>query len=189
MQEDRSMSAQQVAQQSDQRTINGRVITLVKGDITNLDVDSFVFYATDDLKLGSGYGGAISMRGGPGIQQELDKLAPVEATQVVVTDAGELKARYIIHANGPKFQEEDLEVKLRTTIVNCLKAADDKGIERVAFPPMGAGFYGVPLGVSARISMEAVTEYLKGDTGVREVVFCALDSREYHPFQAQLQAM
>jgi O-acetyl-ADP-ribose deacetylase (regulator of RNase III) len=146
-----------------------------------------VFYAQSDLKLGSGFGGAISMRGGPEIQKELDSLAPVEAGEAVISGGGGLKARHIIHANGPKFQEEDLEQKLRTTTENALKLADTKGIKRIAFPPMGTGFYGVPLATSARITMDTVKRHLESNTGLEEVIFCLLDSREYAPFQTQLK--
>jgi len=172
---------------SDEKKIKNSVIRLTKGDITDLNIECFVFYAQSDLKLGSGYGGAISMRGGPEVQQELDKLGPIEIGEAVISAAGGMKAKHIIHVNGPKFQEENLESKLRTSTENALKLADAKGVKHVAFPPMGSGFYGVPLAVSARITMDAVKQHLEGDTGLEEVVFCLLDSREYGPFQLQLQ--
>ena len=121
------------------RSIAARV-RLIRGDITELDVDAFVFYAQPDLALGSGFGTAISVRGGPSIQKELDELGPVETGQAVVTGAGKLKADFIVHAVGPRFQEEDTEGKLRTTVLNSLKAAEEKGVKRIALPAMGAGF-------------------------------------------------
>ena len=90
---------------SDEKKIKNSVIRLAKGDITDLDIECFVFYAQSDLKLGSGYGGAISMRGGPEVQQELDKLGPIELGEAVISAAGGMKAKQIIHANGPKFRE------------------------------------------------------------------------------------
>jgi O-acetyl-ADP-ribose deacetylase (regulator of RNase III) len=104
------------------------------------------------LKLGAGFGGAIAVRGGPQIQKDLDKLAPVGPYQAVISNAGELKAKYIIHANGPKFQEEDMEGKIKTTIINSLKLADEKGIKKIAFPPMG----------SSRPERQDHAAYLKG---------------------------
>ena len=174
---------------SDEKKIKNSVVRLTKGDITDLDVECFVFYAQSDLKLGSGYGGAISMRGGPEIQKELDTLAPIDVGVAVLSAAGGLKAKHIIHANGPKFQEEDLENKLRVTVQNALKVADANGIKQLAFPPMGAGFYGVPLPTAARVTMETVKQHLEGDTGLKEVVFCLLDSREYGPFQSHLNSL
>ena len=70
-----------------------------------------------------------------------------------------------------------------------LKLADLKGIKKVAFPPMGTGFYGVPLAQSARLMFETITEYLSGDTEIDEVVICLLDNREFKPFQEQLLAV
>jgi O-acetyl-ADP-ribose deacetylase (regulator of RNase III) len=170
-----------------QKEVNNRVIKVMVGDITELDLDCFVFYAQPDLKLGAGFGGAISVRGGPTIQEELDKLAPVGPNESVITGAGDLKANFIIHTNGPRFQEENLEDKLATTMLNALRLADEKGIRGIAFPAMGAGFYVVPLETSARVSIGAAREYLQGNTGLEEIVFCVIDNREYKPFEKVLQ--
>lgn len=174
---------------ADEIRIGQRVIRLKNSDITDMEVECFVYYARSDLKLGAGFGGAIAVRGGPQIQKTLDKMAPVGPYEAVITDAGELKAKYIIHANGPKFQEEEAESKLRTTIINSLKLADEKGIKQVALPAMGTGFYGIPLDRSADVSLNTAKDYLQNKTGIEEVVFCAIDSREYLPFKTQLDKM
>ncbi|MBD3165997.1 O-acetyl-ADP-ribose deacetylase, partial [bacterium] len=122
--------------------VNGTDIRVITGDLTDMDVEAIVFYAEDNLKLGSGFGNAVTMRGGPSIQEELKELAPLKPLHAVVSAAGNLKAKHIVHVNGPKFQERDLEGKLRTAIFNTLQAAEEKGIKHLAFPPMGAGFYG-----------------------------------------------
>lgn len=171
------------------KKIGDREIGLVKADITEFDTDCFVYYCVSSLKLGAGFGGAVAVRGGPAIQKELDELAPIEPCEAVMTGAGELKANYIIHANGPKFQEEDIDGKLRKTIINVLKLADQKGIKRIAFPPLGTGFYGIPLEKSAGISLYTIKEYLQGETGIEQVVFCAMDSSEYKPFKAKLDKL
>jgi O-acetyl-ADP-ribose deacetylase (regulator of RNase III) len=174
---------------SDSLKINSSTIRLMIGDITELEVQAFVFYAQHDLLLGSGFGTAISLRGGPSIQEELGKLGPVETTGVVVSEAGKLNADHILHAVGPRFQEEDIPGKLRTTVLNCLKEADARGLKSLAFPAMGAGFYGVPLPVCAEVMLNAVRDYLCQETSVREVVVCLLDNREFKPFAAQFQNM
>jgi O-acetyl-ADP-ribose deacetylase (regulator of RNase III) len=170
---------------NDSLDIGECTIRLLKGDITDLDIESFVFYAREDLKLGSGFGTAISIRGGPSIQEELDRMATRKVTDVVISSAGRLKANHIIHAVGPKFQEENLEDKLHRTIHNCLKAADEKGIKSIAFPAMGCGFYGVPVEVSARVTLQAIEKYISHNTGIQEIIICVLDNREYQPFLAQ----
>lgn len=173
----------------DQLTINGRTLRLVKGDITDLEIESFVFYAQHDLTLGSGYGTAISVRGGPSVQEELKTFGRINTGDAVVTSAGEMKAKFIVHAVGPRFQEEDVEGKLRTTMQSALKQTEAKGITAIAFPAMGVGFYGVPLPLSARVTLETIQDHLSGSTPLQEVVVCLLDNREYKPFQSQLKAL
>lgn len=170
-----------------EKTINSTAVRLVKDDITAMDVEAFVYYATSDLKLGTGHGNAITMRGGMAVQKELDEIGGLGLTEAVITEAGELKAQYIVHAVGPKFQEEDMEGKLKTTVFNALKKADEKGIKALAFPPMGAGFYGIGLAISAEVMLEALDEYLKGATGLKEVIICANDSRDFVPFKNQME--
>jgi O-acetyl-ADP-ribose deacetylase (regulator of RNase III) len=174
---------------SDSISINGKTIRLLKGDVTDLEVEAFVYYARHDLALGSGFGNAISMRGGPSVQEELKQYGPLKTTEAIISSAGEMKANYIIHAVGPRFQEENLEDKLRATVLNCLKLADDKGIRQIAFPSMGTGFYGIPLDVSAEVTLTAVQEYLANETGLDEIIISPLDNREYGPFQNRLSSL
>ena len=174
---------------AEQKKINNSVLSLVQDDITELDVDAFVYYAQEDLAIGTGFGTAISVRGGPTIQKELNELGPVETGQVVVSEAGKLKADAIIHAVGPRFNEADTEGKLRTTVLNCLKAADEKGFKRIALPPMGAGFYMVPLEMCDRVMVDSIKGYLEGQTNIEQAVLCAMDRREYVPFESQLASL
>ncbi|NQT35018.1 macro domain-containing protein [bacterium] len=174
---------------SDSKHINHSIIRLVKGDITDLDIEAFVYYATSDLVLGSGFGNSISMRGGPSIKEELEKVEELNIGDVYVSKAGEMKADYIVHAVGPKFQEEDTKTKLKTTMMNSLKKAEEKGIKKLAFPPMGAGFYGTPLPMCADIMLQSIKEYLEGETNLEEIVVCPLDTREYTPFLEALQSL
>jgi len=169
-----------------EKRVNQSVVRLMKGDITDMEIEAFVFYARHDLVVGTGFGTAISTRGGPTIQKELEELAPLQTGEAVVTAAGTLKAKHVVHAVGPRFQEEDTEGKLRTTILNSLKRAEEKGIKQIALPAMGAGFYGIPLDVCARVMVETIKGYLEGETVIKEVILCMLDSREYEPFNFQL---
>jgi O-acetyl-ADP-ribose deacetylase (regulator of RNase III) len=174
---------------ADSLKINNSTLSLLKADITDLDIESFVFYASDNLALGSGFGTAISVRGGPSIQKELNEIGNIEPYDAVITDAGEMKASFIIHANGPKFQEENTPDKLKKTIINALKKAEEKSIKAIAFPAMGTGFYGVPLDQSADITLKSIQEYLSGDTKIEDVKVCLLDNREFIPFEKKLSAL
>lgn len=166
-----------------EEVVHRSVVRLVIEDITDLDVEAFVYYARPDLQLGAGFGTAISLRGGPSVQVELNELGPQPEGAAVVTGAGKLKASHIIHAVGPRFQEEEVESKLRETVLGSLRAAEEHGIRQIAFPPMGAGFYAIPLEQSARVTLGAIREYLSGETEIREVLVCARDNREYRPFR------
>lgn len=169
--------------------VNRSVVRLIKGDITDLEVDAFVFYAQPDLVLGSGFGGAIAMRAGASVQKELDELGPVATGEAVVSGAGKMKAEHIIHAVGPRFQEEDMEPKLRTTMLSTLKCAEEKAVGTLAFPAMGSGYYGIPPALSAKVMVEVLQDHLKGDTSLTEVVICVLDTPQYNSFEAALAAL
>ncbi len=175
---------------ADEKTINRTTIRLVRDDITELAAEAMVYYARPDLNLGSGYGNAIAVRGGPSIQAEASKLAPVEVGKAVATMGGELKAKYVIHAVGPRFQESDSEGKLRQTALATLQLAKDMGVRTMAFPAMGTGFYGVPLDVSAKATLGAIAECAtQGKTTLEEVILCVRDPRELKPFQSALEKL
>jgi O-acetyl-ADP-ribose deacetylase (regulator of RNase III) len=162
-------------------------VRLLRDDITDLDIECFVFHARPDLKLGSGFGTAISVRGGPSIQDELNQVGPRKVTEVVTSSAGELKADWIIHAVAPTFQEPDTGGKLSTTVLNVLEEADRRKFKRLAFPALGVGFYGIPLDVCADIMISTITEYLEQtSSGLDEIILCMLDNRELIPFQQRL---
>jgi len=170
-----------------EKKIGDKVIRLVRGDITNLEVEAFVYDITADAKLGTGYGGAISQRGGPTIQKELAEIGSCPTGEAIVTSAGTMKAKHIIHVNGPKFFEPDTEGKLRRATQAALQRAEEKGIRQLAFPPVGTGLYQVPLDLCARVMVDTVEEHLKRDSGLNEVLFVALDTREFKPLQAKIQ--
>lgn len=170
-----------------ERRIGEKALRLVRGDITELEVEAFVFDVTEDLKLGSGFGGAIQQRGGIVIQKQMDELGSCPTGEAVVTEAGILKADWIIHANGPKFREEGEENKLRRTVQSALARAEEKGVRRLAFPPMGTGLYQVPLDLCTRVMVDTISEHLKNGTSLEEVLIVAPDNREFEPFKAQIE--
>jgi O-acetyl-ADP-ribose deacetylase (regulator of RNase III) len=161
-------------------------IRLIKGDITELDVDAFVFYASPGLALGSGIGTAISARGGPSIQKELADLGPLDVGEAVVSAAGDLKANWIIHAVGPRFQEADTPGKLRTTMRAVFARAEAKGVKRLAFPAMGAGYYGVPNDLCAEVMLDEIHAHVAGQSGITDIVICVLDTPQFVAFERRL---
>jgi O-acetyl-ADP-ribose deacetylase len=167
-----------------ERKIGDRTLRLVRDDITDMEVEAFVYDIRADGQLDSGYGAAITQRGGKIVQEALNDLGTVSVGEAVITTAGKMKAKFIIHANGPKFMESQTEDKLRAAATSALKLADQNGIAQLAFPPMGSGLYQVPLDVCARVLVDTVSDYLKGASVLKEVFLVAIDDREYEPFMA-----
>jgi O-acetyl-ADP-ribose deacetylase (regulator of RNase III) len=163
------------------------VIHLEKGDLIMMDIEAIVYYAQHDLVLGSGFGNSITVRGGASIQEELKPHGTISTGEVVITSAGELKSKYIIHAVGPRFREIDIEEKLKTTMQNVLRIAEENNIRQIGFPPMGTGFYGIPLELSARVMYDVISDHLSGDTALEKVVISVIDAREYNAFKKVLE--
>jgi len=136
------------------------VIKVVIDDITDMDVEAFVFDITADAKLGSGYGGGIAVRGGPSIQKALDEIGECPPGKAISTEAGELKAKHIIYINGPKFHEPGTEQILAQAAKAAFAAAKEKGVSRIAFPPIGTGLYQVEareyVGLKVRMKIDAL---------------------------------
>jgi O-acetyl-ADP-ribose deacetylase (regulator of RNase III) len=170
-----------------ERKIGDKRLRMVRGDITDIEVEAFVFDITEDGKLGSGFGGAIQQRGGIVIQKELDELAPIRTGEAVVTQAGILKAEHIIHVNGPKFREQDEEGKLTAAVKAALARAEEKGIRQVAFPPIGTGLYQVPMDLCARVMVETISSHLANGSGLDDVMIVVQDPREIGPFTAKFE--
>ena len=126
-------------------------LEVVDGDITALDVDAIANAANNQLWMGAGVAGAIKRAGGEEIEREAVEKGPVEVGEAVVTGAGRLKARYVIHG---AVMGQDLvtsaELIARTTR-RCLELADELGLESLALPAFGTGVGGFPLGECARL--------------------------------------
>lgn len=171
---------------SKEKKVGKGVIRVVIDDITMLEVDAMVFYARPELQLGTGVGNAISVRGGGKIQEELNAIGSAAVGDAVVTSGGKLKVEHIIHAVGPAFQEQGMEDKLRSTMAASLKLATEKGAKKIAVPPMGTGFYGVPRDMSARVMVQEIASCLAGETSLEEVVICVVDPWNAGPIEAEL---
>jgi O-acetyl-ADP-ribose deacetylase (regulator of RNase III) len=172
-----------------EKKIQRTVLRLQKGDLTALPVDALVYYARGDLVIGSGYGTAIQVRGGDAIKKELAALGSIRMGESVVTTAGRLKAKKIIHACGPKFHEPGLKEKLHDCMLSALTVADQNGFKTLAFPPMGAGFYGVPLPLCASVMLEAVRDFAQKGTTLEEITICVVDRREFVVFQDEIEKL
>jgi O-acetyl-ADP-ribose deacetylase (regulator of RNase III) len=169
--------------------IADRILELVDGDITEMETDAIVNAANDRLILGGGVAGAIRRKGGPQIQAECDRIGGTFVGGAVITTAGRLKARHVIHAVGPRMGEGDEDEKLRNATLNSLKVADENGLKSIAFPAISTGIFGFPIQRCAEIMLGTTAEYLRGKTGLERVVFCLYGQDSYAVFARQLQKM
>ncbi len=173
-----------------EKIVNGKKVTLLKGDLTDLAVDAVVNAANSRLQLGGGVAGAIRMKGGPSIQEECDKIGPIKVGEAAITTGGNLKASHVIHAVGPVYGEGDDDGKLRNATLNSLKTATANGLGTIAFPAISTGIFGFPKDRCARIMLTAVSEYLKNEkTSLAEVIFCLWSKEDLELFENTFQAL
>ncbi len=171
------------------RKIDNHVIELVQGDITDLATDAIVNAANAQLILGGGVAGAIRRKGGPTIQEECNRIGGTFVGGAVITTGGNLKAKHVIHAVGPRMGEGDEDTKLRNATVNSLKLADKHLLKSIAFPAISTGIFGYPVDRCAEIMLTATIEYLKGKSGLDLVIFCLFDRATYGVFEQTLNRL
>jgi O-acetyl-ADP-ribose deacetylase (regulator of RNase III) len=159
---------------------------IVEGNIALLDVDAVVNAANKQLKLGGGVAGAIRVHGGPSVQAECDRLAPIEVGQAVITGGGNLKAKFVIHAVGPVHGEGDEEAKLSGATISCLKIAQDRKMRSLGVPAISTGIYGFPLQKCSEIMLRVTRDFLKDNEYPEEVVFCLYGEEAYSVFKRTL---
>lgn len=168
------------------------VVTVVKGDICDQEVDAVVNAANSSLLGGGGVDGAIHRRGGPDILEECRRLRQqrypdgLATGQAVATTAGRLPARWVIHTVGPVFAASvDRSALLASCHRESLRVADELGAERVAFPAISCGIYGYPVDQAAPIAIGAVST---AATDVAEVRFVLYDDVALAAFSQALSA-
>jgi O-acetyl-ADP-ribose deacetylase (regulator of RNase III) len=167
-------------------------IEVVRGDITEQDVDAVVNAANRFLLGGSGVDGAIHARGGPAILEACRELRADEypdglpAGEAVFTTGGELPARWVIHTVGPVYpRDPDPETVLRRAHTSSLEVADAIGAATVAFPAISCGAYGYPVSEAAPVAVDAV---LQSGTAVPLVRFVLFSGETFAAFSAALEA-
>jgi O-acetyl-ADP-ribose deacetylase len=171
------------------RFLGGRVIVKV-GDITKEDADAVVNAANSSLMGGGGVDGAIHRAGGPEILKECKQIRATQypeglpTGQAVITTAGKMTARHVIHTVGPVYGRggKDKAELLAACYRNSLKLAIDKGLKSIAFPAISTGVYGYPLDEAARVSSRAIAEFLESNsslTEVRLVFFAPKDAESF----------
>jgi len=173
-----------------QVTIESRRLELVKGDITAQQVDAIVNAANSRLAGGGGVDGAIHRRGGPRIMEETRKQYPqgCPTGSAVISGAGDLPAKYVIHAVGPVWSGggRGEPEQLRSAYGSCLVLAEQQGCDSLAFPSLSTGAYRFPIDKAARIALSTAIDFLKTHGQPTVVRFVLFDQPAYDAFQTAL---
>jgi O-acetyl-ADP-ribose deacetylase (regulator of RNase III) len=162
--------------------VTGRIV-LREGDITDQEADAIVNAANSDLILGAGVAGAIRQKGGPSIQEECDRIGPIQVGGAAVTGAGNLPARFVIHAAGMPPGGVATEESVRSSMRRSLELAREKQCRTVAVPAIGAGIAGFPLQRCAEILLEEARAHLEAGGGVEEIRFVLFGEPTYRVFE------
>ena len=165
-----------------------KYMVAVHGDITEENVDVIVNAANSYLKHGGGVAGAIVRKGGKIIQEESDKIGYVPVGKAAITTGGKLKARYVIHAVGPRWGEGDEDNKLRSAVRSALELATQYKLKKISLPAISTGIFGFPKDRGAKIIFETVRNYLENEeTSLEEVRFCNIDQETSRLFEKLLE--
>lgn len=168
-------------------TLEETQLEIVDGDITAVEVDAIVNAANEDLALGGGVAGAIRRAGGPSIQEECDRIGHTPVGTAVMTGAGNLPAKQVIHAVGPRMGEGDEDRKLSSAVRSALALADRYGLRSIALPAISTGTFGFPMDRAARITLTEVHRYLQGGTKIERVVIVLHGEDAFQTFRRELR--
>ncbi len=169
------------------QTIKKMSVQLIKGDITKIEADAIVNAANTHLRGGGGVDGAIHRAGGPVIMEECRQIGYCPVGEAVITTAGNLPARYVIHTVGPVWRggNHGEEEKLSGCYRSSLKLAKEQGLKTVAFPNISTGVYGYPKEAAARTAIDTVRKELEKYPDMT-VYFVCFDEENYSIYQRLL---
>lgn len=169
------------------------MIELLKGDITKIEVDAIVNAANSSLLGGGGVDGAIHRAGGPAILDDCRKIRARQGScktgEAVITTAGNLPARFLIHTVGPVWRNGNQGEKelLQLAYYNSLKLAEENNVSSISFPNISTGIYGFPKDEAAPIAIETVKDFLNQERLIRKVYFVCFDAENYTIYQSLLK--
>lgn len=164
------------------------VVTVERGDITQIRADAIVNPANSRLVMGGGVAGAIKRAGGPTIQEEAIQRAPVAVGEAAATTAGKLGAKYVIHAptmGRPAMNTNLTNVEKATTA--ALNLARELRLTSIAIPGMGTGVGGVPVREAAETMIEVIRRHLSERTSLKRIFLISIDEELTSAFESALQ--
>jgi O-acetyl-ADP-ribose deacetylase (regulator of RNase III) len=172
-------------------TIGRSTLEITQGDITLQDTEAIGNAANSALAGGGGVDGAIHRAGGPSIVAELKaRYKGCPTGSAVITGGGNLKAKYVIHAVGPKYSGSAKDAELLAGAYRkSLELCFQQNISSIAFPSISTGIYGYPVEEAARIALKTVVDYLEKHQEIELVRFVLFDSKTYRAYEATLKEL
>jgi len=165
-------------------------LELIAADITKLAVDAIVNAANSALAGGGGVDGAIHRAGGPQIIEECRKIGRCETGSAVLTRAGNLQARYVIHAVAPRYSGRPRDgEQLASAYLKSLLLAESVDVKSIAFPSLGTGAYGYPIAQASAIALATVAEHLLRDSPIQSVTFALFSEADLAAYETSLSAL
>jgi O-acetyl-ADP-ribose deacetylase len=161
---------------------------IISGDLVEQDVDAIVNAANNDLVLGAGVAGAIRRRGGATIQQECDAHGSIRVGEAATTGAGDLPARFVIHAASMGLGGITTSHALRSSMDHAFRLARDNGVRTIAVPAVGTGIARFPMDECAIIMAGSLRDALIGGWTPEEVRFVLFDEAAKGAFEGPFLA-
>jgi O-acetyl-ADP-ribose deacetylase (regulator of RNase III) len=168
-------------------TYRGVTLEVLEADLTEQAVDAIVNAANNDLILGGGVAGAIARKGGASIQEECNRHGAIRVGEAAITGAGELPARYVIHAASMRLGGTASAESIQSSVAHSLQLAETHEVESIAFPAVGMGIAGFPLGEGARLMMRTVKAHIESGTNLKLIRFCLFGREATQAFEQALQ--
>jgi O-acetyl-ADP-ribose deacetylase len=163
-------------------------VEVLEADITTLDVDAIANAANTRLIHGGGVAGAIARAGGPSVQRESEECAPIGLGEAVETGAGDMPARWVIHAATMELGGPTSADIVRAATASALALADELGARSLALVAFGTGVGGFPLEEAAEIEVAEVRRHLDaGASGLERIVFCVRGDDAREAFEGALR--
>jgi O-acetyl-ADP-ribose deacetylase (regulator of RNase III) len=171
--------------------INQATLEIIQGDVTQQETEAVGNAANSALAGGGGVDGAIHRAGGPSIMAELKaKYKGCPTGSAVITGGGNLKARYVIHAVGPRYSGTLKDVELLASAYRkSLELCTQHKISSIAFPSISTGIYGYPVEEASRVALRTVRDYLKDHPEIKLVCFVLFDSTTYRAYEEALKEL
>ncbi len=165
-------------------------IEILMGDITRQAVDAIVNAANSSLLGGGGVDGAIHRAAGPKLLEECRTLHGCKTGEAKITKGYNLSAKFVIHTVGPVYSgknpTEEAEL-LKNCYRNCIRIANEHGLQSIAFPSISTGAYGYPIEKACRTALQTVKKELEAGTTLERVIFVTFSNSDYQEYQEAYQ--